>query len=56
MACLGPVPWVERTLADGEHRLLEPGSASFGVLVRAAVIAPATQRRPAVRRQRRRAH
>jgi hypothetical protein len=49
MACLGAVQRVEGPVADGEHGLLEPGTAPLCVLVRAAVIPAGAQRRPVAR-------
>ena len=56
MPCLGPVQRIEGPLADREHGLLEPRPALLGALMSAAVITSGPQRRPAVRRQRRRPH
>jgi len=56
MSGLGAVPRRERPIADGGHGVFEPRPAPLEMLVRAPVITPGTQRRPAMRRPPRRPH
>ena len=52
MAWFGSVLGWERTVMDGEHRLLEPGPASFDTLLGAAVVSARPQRGSSVWSQR----
>jgi len=49
MPSLGAILRRERTLVDGEHRLLKPRPAPLDPLMRPSVVTPGAQRRPTMR-------